>query len=52
MSDHVYKKIELTGSSIKSADDAVKNAAADEYTASIRGKVLEVLGRGHEASEQ
>jgi dodecin len=28
MSDHVYKKIELVGSSAKSFDDAVQNALA------------------------
>lgn len=28
MSDHVYKKIELTGSSEKSIEDAVSNAVA------------------------
>ena len=28
MSDHVYKKIELTGSSTASADQAVRNALA------------------------
>ena len=28
MSDHVYKKIELVGSSSKSIDDAVRNAIA------------------------
>lgn len=28
MSDHVYKKIELVGSSPKSVDDAVRNAIA------------------------
>lgn len=28
MSDHVYKKIELTGSSTESADQAVRNALA------------------------
>lgn len=28
MSDHVYKHIELTGSSDKSMDDAVRNAVA------------------------
>ena len=28
MSDHVYKKIELTGSSIKSMEDAVSTAIA------------------------
>lgn len=26
MSDHVYKKIELTGSSTKGSDDAIRNA--------------------------
>ena len=28
MPDHVYKKLELTGSSSKSSDDAVRNAIA------------------------
>ncbi len=28
MSDHVYKKIELTGSSTESSDQAVRNAIA------------------------
>ena len=28
MSDHVYKHLELTGSSTKSMDDAVRNAIA------------------------
>ena len=28
MSDHVYKKIEITGSSAESADQAVRNAIA------------------------
>ena len=28
MSDHVYKSLELTGSSAKSSDDAVRNAIA------------------------
>lgn len=26
MSDHVYKKVELTGSSTKGTDDAIRNA--------------------------
>ena len=26
MSDHVYKQLELTGSSTKSSDDAIRNA--------------------------
>jgi flavin-binding protein dodecin len=28
MPDHVYKKLELTGSSTKSSDDAIRNAIA------------------------
>lgn len=28
MSDHVYKKIEITGTSTKSSDDAIENAIA------------------------
>ena len=28
MSEHVYKKIELTGSSTKGTDDAIRNAVA------------------------
>jgi flavin-binding protein dodecin len=28
MTDHVYKHIELTGSSAKSSDDAIRNALA------------------------
>jgi dodecin len=28
MTEHVYKKLELTGSSTKSSDDAVRNAIA------------------------
>lgn len=28
MSDHIYKKLELTGSSTVSTDDAIKNAIA------------------------
>jgi hypothetical protein len=28
MPDHVYKKLELTGSSTRSSDDAVRNAIA------------------------
>ncbi|KAB2643889.1 MAG: dodecin domain-containing protein [Verrucomicrobia bacterium] len=35
MNDHIYKKIELVGSSTKSIEDAVQNAvaqAAKEYT--------------------
>lgn len=28
MNDHVYKKVELTGSSTKGSDDAIRNAIA------------------------
>ena len=28
MSDHIYKKVEITGSSTKSSDDAISNAIA------------------------
>ena len=48
MSDHVYKIIELTGSSATSSDDAVRNAVAkaSETVHSLRW--LEVLEtRGH-----
>jgi len=51
MSDHVYKKIELTGSSIKSADDAVKNAVerAAKTMRNMRWfEVVETRGHIHE----
>ena len=48
MNDHVYKTIELTGSSSKSSDDAVRNALA-RASKTIRGmrwfQVIEC--RGH-----
>jgi flavin-binding protein dodecin len=48
MNDHVYKTIELTGSSAKSSDDAVRNAIA-RAGKTVRGmrwfQVLEC--RGH-----
>jgi flavin-binding protein dodecin len=48
MSDHVYKTIELTGSSTSSSDEAVRNALA-RAAKTIRGmrwfQVLEC--RGH-----
>jgi len=28
MSEHIYKKVEITGSSTKSSDEAIKNAIA------------------------
>lgn len=47
MSDHVYKKIELTGSSETSIEDAVKNAIAkaSETIRSMRWfEVIETRG--------
>jgi len=48
MSDHVYKTIELTGSSPSSSDDAVRNALS-KASKSIRGmKWFQVTEcRGH-----
>ena len=48
MSEHVYKQIELTGSSPKSSDDAVRNAVA-KASKTIRGmRWFEVTDtRGH-----
>ena len=48
MSEHVYKQIELTGSSPKSSDEAVRNAVA-KASKTIRGmRWFEVTDtRGH-----
>ncbi len=48
MSDHVYKTIELTGSSTSSSDDAVRNALA-KAAKTIRGmRWFQVVDcRGH-----
>jgi dodecin len=48
MRDHVYKTIELTGSSSMSSDDAVRNALA-RAAKTVRGmRWFEVLeSRGH-----
>lgn len=48
MSDHVYKKIELVGSSAKSIEDAIKNAI-ETAGATVRNlRWFEVLEtRGH-----
>jgi dodecin len=48
MSEHVYKHIELTGSSPQSSDDAVRNALA-KASKTIRGmRWFEVTNtRGH-----
>ena len=32
MSDHIYKKVEITGSSTKSSDEAISNAIAKAST--------------------
>jgi flavin-binding protein dodecin len=48
MNDHVYKTIEITGSSNKSADDAIR-VAIDKASATVKNlrwfKVIET--RGH-----
>jgi len=48
MSDHVYKTIELTGSSTSSSDDAVRSAIA-RAAKTVRGmRWFEVIeSRGH-----
>jgi dodecin len=48
MQDHVYKQIELTGSSTQSSDDAVRKAIA-RASATVRGmRWFEVVEtRGH-----
>lgn len=55
MSEHVYKKIELTGSSTDSIDDAVRNAVAkaSETVHSLRWfEVTEIRGHIDGASVQ
>ena len=48
MTDHVYKKIELTGSSAKGIEDAVKNAVAKAGSTVRNMRWLEVMEtRGH-----
>ncbi len=48
MSDHVYKKIELTGSSTKSIEDAVHNAIAQASRTLRNMRWFEVMDiRGH-----
>lgn len=48
MSEHVYKKVELTGSSSKSVEDAVQNAV-DRASKTVRNmRWFEVIEtRGH-----
>ena len=53
MSDHVYKKIELTGSSTKSTDDAVRNAIAKAAQSVRNMRWFEVVEtRGHIDNQQ
>jgi dodecin len=48
MPDHVYKKLELTGSSTKSSDDAVRNAIAKAGKTMRNMHWFEVIDtRGH-----
>lgn len=48
MSDHVYKNIELTGSSSTSMEDAVKNAVSRASSTVHNMRWLEVVStRGH-----
>ena len=48
MSEHVYKTIELVGSSPKSADEAVRNAIARAATTVRNLRWFEVIDtRGH-----
>jgi flavin-binding protein dodecin len=48
MSEHVYKKIELVGSSKKSCDDAVKNALSRASKTMRNMRWFEVIEtRGH-----
>lgn len=48
MSDHVYKKVELTGSSESSIDDAIRNAVAKAAKTLHNLRWFEVVDiRGH-----
>ncbi len=48
MSDHIYKKIELTGSSSVSSDDAIRNAVAKASETIKNMRWVEVVEtRGH-----
>jgi hypothetical protein len=48
MSEHVYKSLELTGSSAKSSDDAVKTAIARASTSIRNIKWFQIVDqRGH-----
>jgi flavin-binding protein dodecin len=48
VADHIYKKIELTGSSTVSSDDAIKNAIAEAAKTVKNMRWFEVVEvRGH-----
>ena len=48
MSDHVYKTVEVTGSSTEGSDDAIRKAVAKASQSLRRLEWFEVLGeRGH-----
>jgi flavin-binding protein dodecin len=48
MPDHIYKKIELTGSSTKSSDEAIQNAIAKAAKTMRNMRWFEVVEtRGH-----
>jgi flavin-binding protein dodecin len=48
MTDHVYKHIELTGSSSKSSDDAIRNALAKAAKTIHNMRWFQVVeSRGH-----
>jgi flavin-binding protein dodecin len=53
MGDHVYKKIEITGSSTVSSDDAIKNAIAKAAESLNNLRWFEVVEtRGHLDNQQ
>jgi len=53
MNDHIYKKIELVGSSTKSIEDAVKNAVAKATQEHTHLRWLEVVEtRAHLENEK
>jgi len=53
MSDHTYKKIELTGSSTESSDQAVRNAIAKAAQTVRNMRWFEVIEtRGHIDDQQ
>ena len=53
MTDHVYKHLELTGSSTKSSDDAVRNAIAKAGKTVRELQWFQVIDtRGHIAGDK